>query len=137
MTTTTNIRTGRHCTFNMHVHLVFVAKYRKRVFTKNTLDFMKQVFEDVAYDFESELVEFDGEKDHVHLLIHYPPKISVSKLVNSLKGVSSRYLKTNFPELEKYYWGNALWSPSYFAGSCGGAPLEIIKEYIRSQETPS
>lgn len=98
---------------------------------------MKQVFEDVAYDFESELVEFDGEKDHVHLLIHYPPKISVSKLVNSLKGVSSRYLKTNFPELEKYYWGNALWSPSYFAGSCGGAPLEIIKEYIRSQETPS
>lgn len=137
MTTTTNIRTGRHCTFNMHVHLVFVTKYRKRVFTKSTLDFMKQVFEDVAYDFESELVEFDGEKDHVHLLIHYPPKISVSKLVNSLKGVSSRYLKTNFPELEKYYWGNALWSPSYFAGSCGGAPLEIIKEYIRSQETPS
>ena len=137
MTTTTNIRTGRHCTFNMHVHLVFVTKYRKRVFTKSTLDFMKQVFEDVAYDFESELVEFDGEKDHVHLLIHYPPKISVSKLVNSLKGVSSRYLKTNFPELEKYYWGNALWSPSYFAGSCGGAPLENIKEYIRSQETPS
>lgn len=137
MTTTTNIRTGRHCTFNMHVHLVFVTKYRKRVFTKSTLDFMKQVFEDVAYDFESELVEFDGEKDHVHLLIHYPPKISVSKLVNSLKGVSSRYLKTNFPELEKYYWGNALWSPSYFAGSCGGAPLEIIKEYIRSQETPN
>ena len=97
---------------------------------------MKQVFEDVAYDFESELVEFDGEKDHVHLLIHYPPKISVSKLVNSLKGVSSRYLKTNFPELEKYYWGNPAWSPSYFAGSCGGAPLESIKEYIRSQETP-
>jgi putative transposase len=98
---------------------------------------MKQVFEDVAYDFEATLVEFDGEKDNVHLLIHYPPKIAVSKLVNSLKGVSSRYLKTNFPELKKYYWKNALWSPSYFAGSCGGAPLEIIKEYIRSQETPN
>ncbi len=114
-----------------------MTKYRKRIFTKNTLDFMKDVFEDVASDFESELIEFDGEKDHVHLLVHYPPKISVSKLVNSLKGVSSRYLKAHFPELEKYYWGNALWSPSYFAGSCGGAPLEIIKEYIRSQETPN
>ncbi len=63
-----------------------MTKYRKRIFTKNTLDFMKDVFEDVASDFESELIEFDGEKDHVHLLVHYPPKISVSKLVNSLKG---------------------------------------------------
>ena len=100
---------------------------------------MKDVFEDVANDFESELIEFDGEKEHVHLLINYPPKVSVSKLVNSLKGVSSRYLKTNFPEMKKHYWKNALWSPSYFAGSCGGggAPLEIIKEYIQSQDTHS
>ena len=97
---------------------------------------MKDVFEDVAYDFESTLIELDGDTDYVHLLINYPPKVSVSKLVNSLKGVSSRYLKTHFPEMKKYYWKNALWSPSYFAGSCGGAPLESIKEYIRSQKTP-
>jgi len=98
---------------------------------------MKEGFEDVANEFEAELVEFDGEKDHVHLLVNYPPKVSVSKLVNSLKGVSSRYLKTHFPDLKKYCWDNALWPPSYFAGSCGGAPLESIKEYIRSQQTPN
>ena len=80
---------------------------------------------------------FDGEKDHVHLLINYPPKISIAKLVNSLKGVSSRMLrKKNYPEIMQNLWGNMLWSPSYFAGSCGGAPLEIIKQYIQQQQTP-
>ena len=127
----------RHAKYLLHAYFVFTPKYRKKIFTKTHFELMSEVFIDVCNKFDAQLVEFDGEKDHVHLLIHYPPKISVSKLVNSLKGVSSRYLKTNFPELEKYYWGNALWSPSYFAGSCGGAPLEIIKEYIRSQETPN
>ncbi len=136
MIMSSDIRTGRHCVFNIHVHLVFITKYRKNIFTKNILNFLKKIFASVSNNFEVDLVEFNGEKDHVHLLINYPPKISVSRLVNSLKGVSSRCLKTYFPELKKYYWKNALWSPSYFAGSCGGAPLNLIKEYIQSQETP-
>jgi len=76
----------------MHVHLVFVTKYRKTVFSKTVLNDMKVIFSSVCADFEAELSEFDGECDHVHLLVNYPPKISVSKLVNSLKGVSSRML---------------------------------------------
>jgi putative transposase len=132
-----NIRHGRHCVFLMHVHLVFVAKYRKKLFTKEILNFMETVFRDVCKDFESELKEFNGEGDHVHLLINYPPKVSISTLVNSLKGVSSRYVrKQQFPVLHKYIWMDSLWTPSYFAGSCGGAPLEIIKQYIHQQETP-
>jgi putative transposase len=127
------IRTGRHCVFAMHVHLVFVCKYRKKIFTKEHLTYMKSLFERICKDFESELTEFNGEEDHIHLLINYPPKISVSKLVNSLKGVSSRKLKDEFPEIKKHYWKNALWSPSYFAASCGGAPLSIIKKYIENQ----
>ncbi len=67
---------------------------------------------------------------HVHLLLNYPPKVSISKLVNSLKGVSSRLIRKQHPELDRYYWKGGLWSPSYFAGSCGGAPLSIIKQYI-------
>jgi putative transposase len=83
-------------------------------------------------------VEFEGEKDHVHLLVNYPPKVAISKLVNSLKGVSSRMIrKKNYPTIQRYLWGNALWSPSYFAGSCGGAPLSVIKQYIEQQDTPS
>ena len=80
--------------------------------------------------------EFNGEEDHVHLLIHYPPKVSLAKLVNSLKGVSSRRLRQNWPVLEKKYYKGVLWSPSYFAGPCGGAPIDIVKKYIQSQNRP-
>jgi len=107
----------------MHVHLVFVTKYRRKVFTKAILDDMRTIFESVCRDFEAELIEFDGEDDHVHLLVTCPPKVPISSLVNSLKGVSSRMLrKKNYPSIRKKLWGNALWSPSYFAVSCGGAP---------------
>ena len=134
MSDSQEIRTGRHCVFNMHVHLVFVAKYRRDVFTKPMLETMHEVFERVCLDFEAELVEFDGEHDHVHLLVNYPPKIAISSLVNSLKGASSRILRTKHPEIKNKLWGNALWSPSYFAASCGGAPIGIIKQYIQQQQ---
>lgn len=130
------IRTGRHCVFNIHVHLVFVTKYRRSVFNKEMLIFMRTIFHDICLQFEAELIEFDGETDHVHLLVHYPPKVSVSKLVNALKGVSSRRLRTEFKQIRKYYWKGALWSLSYFAGSCGGAPITIIRKYIEQQQSP-
>lgn len=120
----------------MHVHLVFVAKYRKKIFTAKTLAALREIFASVCRDFESELTEMEGEADHVHLLVHYPPKIPVSKMVNSLKGVSSRLLRKKYPELLRHYWKGALWSPSYFAASCGGAPVSIIKQYIQSQNSP-
>ena len=132
-----DLRRGRYVVFNLHVHLVFVAKYRRKVFTKEVLDDMRGIFESVCTDFEAQLVDFDGENDHVHLLVHYPPKVSISKLVNSLKGVSSRMIrKKNYPSIHEKLWGGALWSPSYFAGSCGGAPIEIIRQYIEQQKTP-
>ena len=130
------MRAGRHCVFNMHVHLVFVTKYRRCVFSKPILDALKNIFSNVCNQFSAELVEFNGERDHVHLLVFYPPKVAVSKLVNSLKGVSSRLIRKQFPDIEKYYWKGVLWSPSYFSASCGGAPLTIIKQYIDHQKTP-
>lgn len=130
-------RTGRHCVFLMHAHLVFVTKYRRFVFTKQILNELQSIFKEVCHDFECELVEFEGECDHVHLLVHFPPKVAISKLVNSLKGVSSRLLrKKNYPTIRKALWGSSLWSPSYFAGTCGGAPLEVIKRYIEGQNSP-
>lgn len=133
-----SIRTGRHCIFNIHIHLVFVTKYRKKIFNQEYLQFLKQIFNDVCTDFNAILVEFDGEIDHVHLLINYPPQVQLSKLINSLKGVSSRMLRKNYPNISKWYYQNkALWSPSYFASSCGGASIEILKEYIQNQKTPN
>ena len=130
------IRQGRHCIFKMHVHLVFVAKYRRKVFDGDAIDRMRRMFGKVCENMEASLVEMDGEDNHVHLLVEYPPKLAVSVLVNSLKGVSSRLLRKERPDLRKRYWKNVLWSPSYFAGSCGGAPIGIIKQYIEQQETP-
>ena len=137
MNKSNDIRHGRHCVFNLHIHLVFVTKYRRSVFTKAVLEDLKEIFASVCQDFEAELVEFDGEKDYVHLLINYPPKGSVSRLVNSLKGVSSRLIrKKRYACIQDKLWAGALWSPSYFAASCGGAPISIIKQYIEQQDTP-
>ncbi|MTI12797.1 IS200/IS605 family transposase [Sansalvadorimonas verongulae] len=136
MSKTNEYRTGRHCVFKLHCHLVFVTKYRFGVLEGYMFPTLKSLFEKVCADFEADLVEFNGESDHVHLLINYPPKVSLSKLVNSLKGVSSRRLKQHHPEVTNRYYKSALWSPSYFAASCGGAPIEIIKQYVQQQKTP-
>ena len=131
-----DIRHGRHCVSALHVHLVFVTKYRSKVFDRDALERLQAIFEKVCLDFQAQLVEINGEAEHVHLLIHYPPKHSVSSVVNSLKGVSSRLLRSERPDMEKRYSNKVLWSPSYFAASCGGAPLGMIKQYVRQQKTP-
>ena len=131
------IRTGRHCAFVMHVHLVFVTRFRHKVFTDAHLRRMEEIMRSVCTDFECELVEFNGENNHVHQLVNFPPKVAVTKLVNSLKGVSSRRLRQEFPDLARHYWrANKLWSGSYFAGTVGGAPLTVVKQYIERQNRP-
>ncbi|WP_406357622.1 IS200/IS605 family transposase [Streptomyces sp. NBC_01635] len=131
------IRTGRHCVFVMHVHLVFVTKFRHGVFTDDHLVRMEEIMRSVCADFECELVEFNGETSHVHLLVNFPPKVAVAKLVNSLKDVSSRRLRQEFPDLVRHYWrASKLWSGSYFAGTGGGAPLSVIRQYVEQQNRP-
>lgn len=133
METSRAFRTGRHCVFGLHVHLVFVTKYRRNVLTDAAHETLRELFAKVCQDFEAVLVESNGEDDHVHLLVEYPPKVALSKLVNSLKGVSSRRLRQQHPEIANRYYKGVLWSPSYFAASCGGAPLSIIRQYVENQ----
>jgi putative transposase len=132
----TDFRTGRHVVYALHAHLVFVTKYRRDVLSELAIRDLRAIFTKVCKDFEAVLVECDGEDDHVHLLVEYPPKVALSKLVNSLKGVSSRLLREWRPEVHIRRRDAALWSPSYFVGSCGGAPLSIITEYVQSQRHP-
>jgi putative transposase len=132
-----DVRTGRHCVFILHAHLVFVTKYRHKVFTDRHLARMEEILRAVCADFECKLVEFNGDNNHVHLLINFPPKVALSKLVNSLKGVSSRRMRQEFPDLVRHYYrANRLWSGSYFAGSVGGAPLTVLHQYIEQQNRP-
>jgi putative transposase len=120
----------------MHVHLIFVTKYRRKVFDGDAIDKLGKHFKRVAADFGAKVVEYNGEDNHVHLLVEYPPKVAVSSLVRSMKGVSSRMLRQERPDIAAHYWKGMLWSPSYFAASCGGAPLEIIKRYVEQQNRP-
>lgn len=137
MNLSSNIRHGRHCVFKLHVHLVFVTKYRKKIFDADAIHRLRTIFTKVCGDFEAQLVEINGEVDHVHLLVNYPAKHSVSSLVNSLKGVSSRLLRLARPDMERNYSKDVLWSPSYFAASCGGAPIGILRQYIEQQKSPN
>lgn len=114
----------------LHVHLVFVTKYRRRVLTGDMIDYLAGMFRNVSTDFGADLVGCDGEDDHVHLLVGYPPKVSVSALVNSLKGVSSRRLRQSYRVRTHR---DHLCSPSYSAASCGGAPLSITRPYVENQ----
>ena len=124
---------NRHSAYN--VHLVFITKYRKKVLADNHLQYFKEVVAEICKDFDAELKECNGEGDHVHMLIQYPPTVQLSKMVNNLKSVTSRRMRANFIDLRAAYNKPVLWSRSYFAGSCGGAPLEIIKQYIQNQQS--
>jgi putative transposase len=130
------LRHGRHVVFRLHVHLVFVPKYRRKIFDADAIDRLKNAFSTVCGAFEATLDEFNGERDHVHLLVQYPPKVSISALVNSLKGVSARRLRQDRPDIARRYWRGGLWSASYFAASCGGAPIEVLRQYIEQQRAP-
>ena len=121
----------------LHAHLVFVTKYRQRVFTDRHLRRLEEIMRDVCADFECELVEFNGEDNHVHPQVNLPPKAALSRLVNSLKKVSSPRMRQEFPDLVHHYWrAQRLWSGSYLAGSVAGAPFSIVKQYIQQQNQP-
>jgi putative transposase len=132
---TTGFRKERHSVSDLKIHLVCVTKYRRTVFTAESLELIEKSFKEVAKKMDFQIQEFNGESDHIHVLIEFPPKLSVSQIVNTLKGVSSRrYGQAGYP---KPYGKDALWSPSYFVSSVGGTPIEILKQYIREQEKPS
>ncbi len=94
---------------------------------------LRGIFAGVCDDFGARLVECNGEDGHVQLLVEYPSKVAVSSLVNSLKGVSARRLRQRYRVRTQR---EHLWSPSYLAASCGGAPLEIMRRYVEQQRRP-
>jgi putative transposase len=132
-----DIHRGRSVVHDLHAHLVFTPKHRRGVFTDEILARCEEIMRSVCADFGAQLAQFNGERDHVHLLVRYPPQVALSRLVGSLKGVSARRLRQEYPEhIHRYSQGEHLWSPSYFAASCAGEPLAIVTEYIENQKRP-
>ena len=136
--TATDLRKGAHCVLVLHAHLVFVTKYRHRVLHRRHLGRLEVILRERCASHGVDLVEINGEAEHVHLLVNMPPSISISYLVHSLKGTSSRVMRKEFPDLARHYRRDrGLWSDSYFAGSVGGAPLSVLRQYIESQARPT
>jgi putative transposase len=111
----------------------WIIEPRRGVLDRAGTDALRTVFTTICQDFGADLQACDGEDDHVHLLVEYPPSVAIPKLVNSLQGVSSRRLRQQRPDIARRYWNGVLCSPSSSAASCGGAPLDIIRRYVEQQ----
>lgn len=131
-------RTGRKCVYMNFVHLVLVTKYRRNAITPKMLKRMEELVVETCLQMSCELLEFNGENDHVHLLVSVNPKWSVANFVGKIKGKTSYFMRKEFwNDIKDKLWGDHFWSPSYCVVSCGGAPLEIVKKYIEDQKRPT
>jgi putative transposase len=131
-------RKGSHSVFSVNLHFVFVTRYRKKVINAAMIVRMREMFAQVCRTMDCKLLEFDGEQDHVHLLVDFHPKNSISAVAGSLKACASRAMRKEFAEhLAAFYRKPVFWSGSYYVASSGGAPIDVLKEYIKNQESPS
>ena len=129
-----DLKTLNHCIYSLQYHLVLVTKYRRKVINKPMLSRLEEIFHRLLNQWDCELIEFNGESDHVHLLISTNPKTQSSKLVNNLKTVTSRLIRKEFEEqVNRVYLKPVFWSRTYCLLSVGGAPLSVLKQYIENQ----
>ena len=124
---------NNHSVFSLHYHLVMYIKYRRKVINDSISDRLKDIFVDIAPNYGVELLEWSHDIDHVHLLFKAKPNTEISKLLNAYKSASSRRIKNEFPSIRKHLWKEYFWSKSYCLVTTGGAPLEVVKQYIENQ----
>ena len=130
-------RTGRHVVFSLQAHIVLVTKYRRGAISDRVRDVIITAARDVAKRYEFQILDIDGEDDHIHLVVDYPPKLSLSKLVMVLKANTAKKIREQrFDEVESVLWGDRFWSPSYLVTSTGGDSLEKVRRYVQDQRKP-
>ena len=133
-----NHHKGFRSVYKLTAHIVFVTKYRKKAINLERLKRLEAIFEETLNKWDCQLVEFNGESDHVHLLVEFKPDVQLSKLIANLKTVSSRLIRKEYPELSlKYFYGKPyFWTGAYFIASCGGVTVEQLKAYVENQSSP-
>ena len=129
-----NLDTNNHSVFLLYYHLVLVVKYRRSVFDDILSDFARDIFVRIASVYNITLEQWNHDKDHVHIMFRAHPNTEMSKFINAYKSASSRLIKKNFPAVRRKLWKEMFWSRSFCLLTTGGAPIEIIKKYIESQE---
>src|SRR5690625_1263707 len=124
---------NNHSVFLMHYHLVLVVKYRREVFDDKVSDFAKDMFVRIGEKHNISLVEWNHDKDHVHILFKAHPNTELSKFINAYKSASSRLIKKDFPQVRKKLWQEMFWSRSFCLLTTGGSPINVLKKYIENQ----
>ena len=124
---------NNHSVFAMYYHLVLVVKYRRKVLDDTISDYAKNIFVKISPSYNITLLEWNHDRDHVHILFKAHPNTEISRFINAYKSASSRLIKKDFPEVRQKLWKEYFWSRSYCLLTTGGAPLDIIKKYIETQ----
>lgn len=125
--------TNAHSVFSLNYHLILVVKNRRQIFTDEISNQAREIFEYIAPNYKIELVEWNHDKDHVHILFKGQPKTELSKFINAYKSASSRLLKKEYPTIRQKLWKGMFWSRSFCLVSSGGAPTGTIRQYIENQ----
>ncbi len=126
--------TNNHSVFSLNYHLILVVKYRRKVFNQKMKLRLLEILQYIGEKHNVKVSEMNGEEDYIHILLKTKPNCDLSKYINSVKSASSRLLKKEFPRVRKKLWKEMFWSQSYFLVTVGGAPIEVLKEYIESQK---
>ena len=124
---------NNHSVFLLYYHLVLVIKYRRNVLDDAVSLRAREIFEYIAPSYKITLLEWNHDHDHVHILFKAQPHSELSKFINAYKSASSRLLKKEFPEIRSKLWKEYFWSRSYCLLTTGGAPIEVIRQYIETQ----
>ncbi|MDN5316847.1 MAG: REP-associated tyrosine transposase [Thermoanaerobacterium sp.] len=124
---------NNHSVFLLYYHLIMVVKYRRKVINDNISNRLKEIFENISPNYNISLQEWNHDKDHVHILFKAEPNTELSKFINAYKSASSRLIKKEYPQIKQKLWKEYFWSRSYCLLTSGGAPIEVIKQYIESQ----
>jgi putative transposase len=127
-------RLGAHTKTDLKVHIIWIPKYRKKVLSGQVAVRTRDVLRQIALEHELEIISGKVASDHVHMFVGYRPTQNISKIVQWLKGISSRILLSEFAHLKKQYWGRHLWARGYLAISSGTITDEMIQQYIEEHE---
>jgi putative transposase len=126
-------RRGAHTVFEIHLHLVWTTKYRRPALTGEVALRMRDMIREICSQHEVTIMKGHVAKDHLHLFVSIPPQVTISRLIQWLKGKTAYKLLGEFPHLQKQFWGRHLWARGYFCCSSGNVTDEVIAEYIANQ----
>jgi putative transposase len=128
---------GNHVVYSLHYHIIFVIKYRRKALYNDKIrERLKEIFRELAPKAGIEIISMEPAQDHIHLLVKGTPQTDLVQLTNTFKGVSSRYLRQEFPEIKNLLWGDSFWSDSKFIASTGQVSLDVLMKYVESQNEP-